>query len=91
MIWESVRHKDEHNKVDITRGFILLTLAVATSIDALAVGLTFAFLKVNIVLASSIIGVVAFIVTMSGFAIGRKTGKLMGKRAGKHTILFTFR
>ncbi len=81
MIWESTREKKDHKKIDITRGFILLTLAVATSIDALAVGLTFAFLKVNIVLASSLIGIVAFMVTMLSFVIGRKTGELIGKRA----------
>ncbi|MFC1991542.1 manganese efflux pump MntP family protein [Chloroflexota bacterium] len=81
MIWESTRNKENHNKIDITRGFILLTLAVATSIDALAVGLTFAFLEVSIALASSVIGIVAFIVTMLSFAIGRKAGELIGKRA----------
>ncbi|MFC1913321.1 manganese efflux pump MntP family protein [Chloroflexota bacterium] len=81
MIWESTREKKDHNKIDITRGFILLTLAVATSIDALAVGLTFAFLRVRIVLASSLIGIVAFMVTMLSFVIGRKAGELIGKRA----------
>jgi putative Mn2+ efflux pump MntP len=81
MIWESTRNKENRNKVDITGGLILLTLAVATSIDALAVGVTFAFLKVRIVLASSLIGIVAFIITMFSFAIGGKAGKLIGKRA----------
>ncbi|MFC1941545.1 manganese efflux pump MntP family protein [Chloroflexota bacterium] len=81
MIWESMRNKEDHNKVDITRGLILLTLAVATSIDALAVGLTFAFLKVSIILASSLIGIVAFTATMLSFSIGRKAGELIGKRA----------
>ncbi len=41
--------------------FLLLTLAVATSIDALAVGLSFAFMEVDITLVCSVIGVVAFI------------------------------
>ncbi|MFC1897183.1 manganese efflux pump MntP family protein [Chloroflexota bacterium] len=81
MIWESRRKKEDHNKVDITRGLMLLTLAIATSIDALAVGLTFAFLKVNIVLASSLIGIVAFMVTMLSFVIGKKAGEIIGKRA----------
>ena len=81
MIWESTRNREDHKKVDITRGLILLTLAVATSIDALAVGLTFAFLEVSIVLASSVIGIVAFMVTMLSFTMGRKAGELIGKRA----------
>jgi putative Mn2+ efflux pump MntP len=81
VIWESTRNKEDQNKVDITKGLVLVTLAVATSIDALAVGLTFAFLTVDIVLASSLIGIVAFLVTMSSFEIGREAGDLIGKRA----------
>jgi putative Mn2+ efflux pump MntP len=82
MIWESIHdHEDKKRKTDITRGLTLLTLAVATSIDALAVGLTFAFLHISIALASSTIGIVAFIVTISGFLLGKKLGQLIGKRA----------
>ena len=75
MIWESFRLGDGHGEnADITKGFLLLTLSVATSIDALAVGLSFAFLEVNIALASSTIGAIAF-------PLGRKAGKLIGRRA----------
>ncbi len=81
MIWESFRPRDSHRKTDITRGSLLLILSVATSIDALAVGLSFAFLKVNIALASSMIGAIAFTVTAVGFLSARKAGKLLGKRA----------
>ncbi len=82
MIWESFRSRDGHSKnTDITKGFLLLTLSVATSIDALAVGLAFAFVKINIVLASSTIGVVAFVATVVGFLLGRKAGHLIGRRA----------
>jgi len=68
-------------KVDITKGFPLLTLSIATSIDALAVGLSFGFLAVNIAVASPTIGAVAFAVTMIGFILGKKASKLIGKRA----------
>ncbi len=82
MIWESLRSKDGRAAgTDITKGIVLLTLAVATSIDALAVGLSLAFLEVNIVLAGSTIGVVAFMATAIGFLLGRKAGKLIGRRA----------
>lgn len=82
MIWESFRSKEgEHQKRDISKGLPLLTLAVATSIDALAVGLSFAFLSVNIAVAALTIGVVCFLITGVGFVAGSKTGKLMGKRA----------
>jgi putative Mn2+ efflux pump MntP len=82
MIWESFRpNRDDDGKTDITRGLLLLTLSIATSIDAFAVGLSFAFLEVDIALASSTIGITAFIITAIGFIIGRKTGKLIGERA----------
>ena len=82
MIWESFRSKDGRSEnADITKGFLLLTLSVATSIDALAVGLTFTFIKVNILVASSTIGVVAFVATVIGFLLGRKAGYLIGRRA----------
>jgi putative Mn2+ efflux pump MntP len=82
MIWESFHSKNnEAEKKDITKGLLLLTLSVATSIDAFAVGLSFAFLQVNIALASGIIGIIAFTITAIGFIIGRKAGKLIGKRA----------
>ena len=48
----------------------MLGLAVATSIDALAVGVTFAFLQVDIVPAVSFIGVTTFVISMAGVKIG---------------------
>jgi putative Mn2+ efflux pump MntP len=82
MIWESFRSRNARaTGTDFTKGILLLTLSISTSIDALAVGLTLAFLEVNIALASLTIGVVAFIITVMGFLVGRKVGKLLGRRA----------
>ena len=82
MIWESFRSSQSGSKnMDISRGLSLLALSVATSIDALAVGLSFAFVEVNIALASLTIGIVAFAATTIGFFLGRKSGRLFGKRA----------
>ncbi len=53
---------------------VMLPLAVATSIDALAVGVTFAFLKVSIVPAVSFIGVITFLLSGVGLLIGNKFG-----------------
>lgn len=65
--------KDE--EVDASFGFkAMLPLAVATSIDALAVGITFAFLSVNIVPAVSFIGVVTFVLSATGVFLGSKFG-----------------
>ena len=52
----------------------MIPLAVATSIDALAVGVTFAFLKVQIVPAVSFIGVVTFVISCAGVVIGNRFG-----------------
>lgn len=82
MLWASRRSGEDGGvSSDITKGWLLLTLSVATSIDALAVGLSFAFMQVNIVLASATIGAVTFLVTIIGFRLGKKAGKIIRKRA----------
>lgn len=58
-----------------------LMLAIATSIDALAVGVTFAFLKVNIVVAVSVIGVVTCACSIVGVKIGNIFGSCYKKKA----------
>jgi len=58
----------------------MLPLAVATSIDALAVGVTFAFLDVNIWIAIALIGVITFVLSAVGVCIGKAVGiKLKSK------------
>ncbi len=59
----------------------LIVLAVATSIDALAVGVSFAFLKTDIWVPSIIIGIVAFAFSFAGGFLGRKIGPVLGKTA----------
>ncbi len=59
----------------------MVVLAVATSIDALAVGVTFAFLKVSIVPAVSFIGVITFILSMAGVKVGNVFGCKYKSRA----------
>lgn len=82
MLWEAFHSgRSQEKGTDITRGFMLLTVSIATSIDALAVGLSFAFLNVNIALASPTVGLVAFMVTIIGFILGKKASKLIGRQA----------
>lgn len=83
MLWESFHESDAEDRraARIASWTVLLILAVATSIDALAVGLSFAFLQVNIASASLTIGVTAFVVTIAGMYLGRRVGALVGKRA----------
>lgn len=54
----------------------MIVLAIATSIDALAVGITFAFLNVNLILAIALIGSITFFLSM----IGTKVGNIFGDR-----------
>jgi putative Mn2+ efflux pump MntP len=82
MIWEALHEKEETRQgADISRGLLLFTLAIATSIDALAVGLSFALEQINIMVAVLVIGVIAFLITNLGFYLGRKAGSLLGERA----------
>ncbi len=80
MIVESFKSDDGNvgDKFDIKE---LLVLAVATSIDALAVGITFAFLKVQIVSAVTIIGVTTFILSSLGVLLGHKFGAVYKSKA----------
>ena len=71
MIKESKEEEHVNADMDIKSMFIL---AVATSIDALAVGVTFAFLKVEIVSAVSFIGVITFVCSAAGVKIGSHFG-----------------
>ena len=82
MIWESFEEEKEGEKLDLTRGWALLSLAVITSIDALATGLALAFQQANIVTSSLTIGSVTFIIVTLGFLIGNRVGKLLGRWAG---------
>ena len=54
----------------------IIMLAVATSIDALAAGISFAFLNVNIILAASIICIITFLVCVVGVFVGNKVGDI---------------
>ena len=64
---------EENNKNELSNKE-LTTLAIATSIDALAVGISFAFLNVNIVFSALIIGLITFIICFIGVIAGKKIG-----------------
>lgn len=79
MLWEARRDAAEAVGGDPTRGFMLLVLSVATSIDALAVGLSMAFLEVSVWAPSVVIGVVAFAFTAAGVLLGSRIGRTLGR------------
>ena len=78
MLWEARFPKKPGNCSDPTRGLMLITLSVATSIDALAVGLSMAFLGISIWVPSVVIGAVAAAMTMIGMRFGSRFGRKSG-------------
>lgn len=85
MLLDAIRGGDEEDAgepKDTSLDFKeLLMLAIATSIDALAVGITFAFLGVNIVWAMVIIGVTTLVLSVIGVAVGHAFGARYEKGA----------
>ncbi|MCX6363227.1 MAG: manganese efflux pump MntP family protein [Actinobacteria bacterium] len=81
MIYEAIWGDEENNAAkDPTHGRTLIILSVATSIDALAVGLSLALIGVQIWYPAVIIGIVAFGFTAAGLHLGCRFGSLLGKR-----------
>lgn len=80
MVRES-RESDEENLSDSFSFGTMLPLAVATSIDALAIGVTFAFLQVDIVPAVCLIGVTTFVLSCVGVKVGNVFGAKYKARA----------
>jgi len=81
MIKDSFSDKDE-NENHVSFQFVrMLILAIATSIDALAVGLTFAFFDLNIFISVLIIGLTTFILSIAGVKIGNLFGMKFKRKA----------
>ena len=80
MIRECFKNDEEsiNDKFDLKT---MAPLALATSIDALAIGVTFAFLKINIFTSTFTIGVITAITSMIGVVIGKKFGDKFEKKA----------
>ena len=83
MIYLSFRSQSapQAGRHDPTRGWSLLLLSVATSVDALAVGLSFAAIGIEILYPSVLIGVVAFLMTLMGTKLGPLLGQIVGRKA----------
>jgi len=83
MIYESVEMSEEEKacRPDQTQGKRLLVLALATSIDALAVGLSLGVVRTGILYPAAVIGVMSFALTVVGAKLGPVVGRIAGKRA----------
>ena len=80
MIREALSHEEEDADPSLAP-LTMLLLAVATSIDALAVGITFAFLRVDILPAVTLIGVCTFLISAAGVKIGNVFGSRYKSKA----------
>jgi putative Mn2+ efflux pump MntP len=83
MIYESVEMSEEEKacRPDQTQGKRLLVLALATSIDALAVGLSLGVVRTGILYPAAVIGGMSFALTVVGAKLGPVVGRVVGKRA----------
>ena len=84
MVWEAIsqmRHPEEENCEKTFTLRLLLVQAVATSIDALAVGIGFAVMDVNIWAAAGFISITTFVFSAAGVWIGKKFGSFLKEKA----------
>lgn len=82
MIHEACNNDEKPDKRDPTRGFNLILLSLATSIDALAVGFSLSVIGVSIWLPALVIGLVAGALTVAGMLLGGRIGDRWGAGAG---------
>lgn len=81
MIIETLKNEDNTSYNDSIGVKVMLILAIATSIDALAVGITLAFLNTNIILPVFFIGIITFVLSIIGVKIGNIFGDKYEKKA----------
>ena len=80
MVWAGFHPQEEANKNDPSRGWTLVLLSIAVSIDALAVGLSLGIIGVTIWVPAVVIGIVTGLVSWLGLRLGNKLGVKFGKR-----------
>ena len=80
MIIEGLKKPENKEPLNYTNLMVLITLALGTSIDAFAVGISFALLDVQIWTAGVIIGIVTFLASMTAIRIGKSAGKKLGQK-----------
>lgn len=80
MVIEGSKKEEHRETLDYSRLLVLITLALGTSIDAFAVGISFAFLDVRIWITGIIIGAVTFLASMTAIRIGKTAGERLGQR-----------
>jgi len=80
MIVEGLKKTNENGTKDFSNIIVLLTIALGTSVDAFAVGISFALLDVMIWKSGILIGVVTFLASMTAIRIGKSAGDRLGNK-----------
>jgi manganese efflux pump family protein len=80
MMWEGISGEEEEAPADILGVFPLVALSVATSIDALAVGVSFGILRTAVMIPALIIGIVCCVISCAGVMLGEKLEDMLGNR-----------
>ncbi len=80
MIIEGLKTQEKKEVMDYSKPLVIFTVALGTSIDAFAVGISFALLDVKIWSAGIIIGTVTFLASMIAIRIGKSAGEKLGQR-----------
>jgi putative Mn2+ efflux pump MntP len=80
MIIEGLKKSKDDTSTNYKSTIVLLTVALATSIDAFAVGISFAFLEVRIWEAGILIAVITFLSSMAAIRIGKSAGARLGNK-----------
>ncbi len=80
MVFESTKPGDERKTIDFMNIYTLFVLSLATSIDALAVGLSLSFLNVSIIMPALMIGVTTFTISLVGVLAGNRFGHFFERK-----------
>lgn len=74
-IWDAIRKKEEDHKIADLRFVSIIALSLATSIDALTIGISFAFVEIDMVFATIAISLAAILFGILGFEIGNRAAR----------------
>jgi putative Mn2+ efflux pump MntP len=80
MIWEGVHGGEEEAHIEVVRLVPVIVLSLATSIDALAVGVSFGVLQTAILIPAIIIGLVCFVISFAGVMLGERLEDILGNK-----------
>lgn len=80
MIWEGIRGGEEEAHIEVVQLVPVIVLSLATSIDALAVGVSFGVLQTAVLIPAIIIGAVCFIISFAGVMLGERLEYILGNK-----------